>query len=113
MIVGGFSYVGTLARHAQVAFAPQAAAERRDERFGAAAEEQGGEPTYFRAISAISPGSLADVYQSMRAHEGSSASEAGGVRRSAPDARVAILSGAGIPVAMAAYGEIMETAGEG
>jgi hypothetical protein len=113
MIVGGFSYIGTRARHAHVGPAPQAPADRRDERSGAAREAPTEDPTYFRTISAISPGSLAAVYQAMRAHEVSSASETGGVRRGAPDGRAVILSGAGIPVALAAYGEVMETLGEG
>lgn len=61
-------------------------------------------PTYFRSISSISYGSLAGAYQSFRSLDSEAAPAA---RQSAP---AAILSGAGIPAALQAYSEAMESA---
>lgn len=76
-------------------------------------------PTYFRAISAISPGSLAAVYQAIRAHEDkvatvreASASHSEDKTASVGSRDASILSGVGIPAAMSAYGEAIATAGE-
>ncbi len=112
MIVGGFSYVGTLARPAHAIVASQPPAERQGDQSKAQSIEAAGEPTYFRSISAISPGSLAGVYQSMRAQEASSGFDAGDVVPVRAEAAAAILSGAGIPAAMTAYGEVMEAEGK-
>ncbi|NRC55046.1 hypothetical protein [Neoaquamicrobium sediminum] len=89
-----------------------APAERQGDQSKAQTIEAAGEPTYFRSISAISPGSLAGVYQSMRAQEASSGFDAGGIEPVRAEAAAAILSGAGIPAAMTAYGEVMEAEGE-
>lgn len=62
------------------------------------------DPTYFRSISSISYGSLAGAYQSFRSLDSEAAPAE---HRSAP---AAILSGAGIPAALQAYSEAMESA---
>lgn len=112
MIVGGFSYVGTLARPAPAVWTPQDTAGRQGEHSRASRGESTAEPTYFRSISAISPGSLAGVYQSMRAQQASPGFQARGIAPIETKAVSAILSGSGIPAAMNAYGEVLELAGE-
>ena len=74
---------------------PQAGPHRRDA--GEAAER----PAHFSMISTISPGSLAAAYHTLRARE----AEASGL---APAAEPAVLSGLGIPAALAAYGEVLD-----
>ncbi len=112
MIVGGFSYVGTLARPAPAVWTPQDTAGRQGEHSRASRGESAAEPTYFRSISAISPGSLAGVYQSMKAQQASPGFQARGIAPIETKAVSAILSAAGIPAAMDAYGEMMETGRE-
>lgn len=59
---------------------------------------------HFSVISTISPGSLAAAYQVMRAREDGGAPAASG-----PAQGRAILSGLGIPSALDAYGEVLES----
>jgi hypothetical protein len=59
-------------------------------------------PAHFSMISTISPGSLAAAYQVIRAREGDAAAPA-------PAGESAILSGLGVPSALTAYGEVLET----
>lgn len=61
-------------------------------------------PAYFSMISTISPGSLAAAYQVMRAREDGGAPAASG-----PAQGRAILSGLGIPSALDADGEVLES----
>lgn len=71
---------------------------------GAAAARDAGaaeRPAYFRAISAISPGSYAAAYQAIRAAE--AAMVVAPVQHVSGEP--AILSGLGIPAALSAYGE--------
>jgi hypothetical protein len=89
MIVGGFSSIAMTVRPAAAAEPARVAPEPRE----------GG---HFRQISTISPGSLAAAYQAIRAQEA-------GIAPPVASAASAILSGLGIPAALAAYGE---TAGE-
>jgi hypothetical protein len=112
MIVGGFSYVGTLARPAPAVWPPQDTAERQGGHSRASRGESAAEPTYFQSISAISPGSLAGVYQSMKAQQASPGLQAPGIAPAETKAVSAILSGAGIPAAMNAYWEMMGTGSE-
>ena len=90
MIVGGFSFAGTLSRPAAAATTagPSSTSDSRESEA----------PVHFRSISAISPGSLAAAYQAIRAHESI-------VAPPIPAGEPAILSGLGIPGALAAYGE--------
>lgn len=105
MIVGGFSYAGTLARPNAAPAIPAAS--------GSGFEDEGeieAGPAYFRTISSISHGSLAAAYQAIRAQEvGTVETEANddGVPQT-PEGDTAILSGLGIPAALAAYGEVIE-----
>lgn len=62
----------------------------------------GERPAHFSVISTISPGSLAAAYQVMRARED-------GGETAAPAQGRAILSGLGIPSALDAYGEVLES----
>ena len=63
-------------------------------------------PTYFRSISSISYGSLAGAYNAIKAIDAQSSWATN------PDsAQPAILSGAGIPVAMQAYEDVMSGSG--
>lgn len=73
---------------------PASPAPRRD----AAGADDGS--AHFSMISTISPGSLAAAYHSLRSRE----AEASGL---APAADPAVLSGQGIPAALAAYGEVL------
>jgi hypothetical protein len=117
MIVGGFSYVGTLARPA-TASPPHNLPGTPTRALVEESEEMNESPTYFRSISAISPGSLAAVYQAIRAHEEQAepTQETAAVRidKETPDgaSEAFILSGLGIPAAMSAYDETLATAGE-
>lgn len=64
-------------------------------------------PAFFSMISTISPGSLAAAYQVMRSRDAEGDAAAGPARGEAQDR--AILSGLGIPSALDAYGEVLET----
>ena len=75
------------------AAAPVGEAPRSDDR-----------PAYFSMISTISPGSLAAAYQVIRAKE---TGDEGGASAQSRDP--AILSGLGIPSALDAYGEVLES----
>ena len=100
MIVGGFSYVGTLSR--QGAPTPTwlpAEAESEDEAIGMSEH-----PTYFRTLSSISPGSFAAAYKAIRTQESAMPGEG---LPDEPAGEPAILSGLGIPGAMSAYAEVM------
>lgn len=120
MIIGGFSHAGTFARPgagSASAHSLPGPLDRGSDRDGSAPDER---PTYFRTISAISPGSLAAVYQAMKAHEAAMGPEAKTevqtVKAAGTDGQAAeeasILSGLGIPAAMSAYGEAIEPADE-
>ena len=64
----------------------------------------GERPAHFSVISTISPGSLAAAYQVMRARE-----DGGGTATPGPAQGRAILSGLGIPSALDAYGEVLDS----
>jgi hypothetical protein len=102
MIVGGFSYAGTLSRPGGAGASQPtggAAVQAPVEESRQSSAEDPTRPAYFRAISSISHGSLAAAYQVMRAHDAAMPPQP------AFDAAPAINSGLGIPSAMKAYGE--------
>ena len=102
MIIGGFSHVGTLSRPG--ASGPARVLAEPEDEAGGMSEA----PTYFRALSSISPGSLAAAYQAIRAQEASAAEiDPAGAAAEEPAREPAILSGVGIPGALRAYGEVM------
>lgn len=105
MIVGGENYSGIFA-HASglhgIASVP-ASPEKTS-----AEETRQTNPSYFRSISSVGYGSLASAYQAMRALEVANTDAA--QPSDAPAGDQAILSGAGIPGALAAYTEAMESA---
>lgn len=92
MFVSGLSFAGVPMRPV---------ASSAVEAASSPAEHDDAQPAYFRSISAISPGSLASAYQAIRAHETA-------VVPVIPGGEPAILSGLGIPGALAAYGETMK-----
>lgn len=103
MIVGGYNQPAIIARPTMAAAAPASAADRSST---AAEEARETNPTYFRSISSVGYGSLAGAYQSFRALE----SAAGGRPATADTGQApAILSGMGIPAALSAYGEAIES----
>ena len=61
-----------------------------------------GRPPHFSVISTIRPGSLAAAYQAMRAREDGAGPAASGPAQ-------AILSGQGVPSALSAYREVLES----
>ena len=64
----------------------------------------GERPAHFSVLSTISPGSLAAAYQVMRARE-----DGGETAASESAQGRAILSGLGIPSALDAYGEVLDS----
>ena len=103
MIVGGFSYAGTLSRPGSASAsqptggaAVQAPVEEKPRDSSGTSDRS----AYFSAISSISHGSLVTAYQTMRTQGTASAAP------TAPGAAPAIKSGVGIPAAMSAYGEV-------
>ncbi len=106
MIVGGENYSGVFAyasgQHgASPVSVPSATVS-------AAEETRQTNPSYFRSISSVGYGSLAGAYQAMRALETGNSNDARPAAE--PSTGQAILSGAGIPAALAAYGEAIGSA---
>lgn len=73
-------------------------------------------PSYFRTISSISHGSLASAYQAMRLHDSATSEKVTAAVQEptegeAPETQSsgAIESGVGLPGAMQAYGEAMDS----
>ena len=104
MIVGGENYSGIFA-HASVAQSGSTASGPAQVET-AADETRQSNPTYFRSISSVGYGSLAGAYQAIRSMELANVDAV--EPTDAPSRGQAILSGAGIPAALAAYGEAME-----
>jgi hypothetical protein len=105
MIVGGFSYAGTLARPGGAgASQPSggAAVQAPIEEKAQDGTELSGRAPFFSAISSISHGSLVTAYQAMRSQATASAAPV------ASGAAPAIESGVGIPAAMSAYSEVID-----
>lgn len=101
MLIGVHSHAGGYTRPASPA-APQPVENRGGHQSASRAEIEAN-PAYFRSITSISYGSLASAYQSFRTADAASRGAA------SPQGPGAIASGAGIPAALQAYGESMET----
>jgi hypothetical protein len=105
MYLGGLSYAGTLSRPV-----PAASTSVDFDEVEVAGSESN-DPGYFRTISSISHASLAAAYQAMRSHDITLVPVdkplPGEPDQEPSVAKGAIASGAGIPVAMSAYAEVL------
>lgn len=106
MIVGGENYSGVFAYASGQTSASPASVPSVP--VSTAQETRQTNPSYFRSISSVGYGSLAGAYQAMRALETGNSNVAESA--AAPSSDQAILSGAGIPAAMAAYEEAITSA---